>query len=172
MGKTSAKNIDTDKMMQDSSDYIDSVNTQANRDKAVALYESSKQKLSTLTSNMSCSFNKFNVNKAQRVTYEVRVVTKDGIKGSGTAIALSSNGKLVTAYHNIDSYKSILVIDSEANKYNATVGHISAKNDLAYLYIDTKDKPFVPLAKETELGEDIYLLSYENLLLKGIVSQV
>ena len=169
--KASAKNIDTDKIIQDSSDYIDSINTQANRDKAAALYESSKQELSALTSNMSCSFNKFNVKKAQIVTYEVRVVTKDNVRGSGTAIALTGSGKLVTAYHNIDSYKSIIVIDSEAKEYNATVGKISIKNDLAYLYIDVKDKPFVTLAKDTELGEDIHLLSYENLLLKGILSQ-
>ncbi|MEA2019074.1 MAG: serine protease, partial [Campylobacterota bacterium] len=161
----------TDKIIKDGSDYIDSINTQDNRDKAVVIYKSSKEKLSELTYNISYPFNKFNVEQAQRVTYEVRVVTKDGVKGSGTAIALSSSGKLITAYHNIDSYKSIVVIDSQANEYNATVGDISAKNDLAYLYIDTKDKPFVTFAKDTKLGDDIYLLSYEDILLKGIVSQ-
>ena len=169
--KNTAKNIDTDKLIKDSSDYVDSINTKENRDKALIIYESSKKKLSELTSNISCSFNKFNVKKAQQVTYEVRVKTKKGITGSGTAIALSSTGKLVTAYHNIDSYKSILVIDSESNEYNATVGHISIKNDLAYLYIDTKNKPFVSIAKDTKLGDDLYLLSYDNLLLKGIVSK-
>lgn len=146
--KASAKNVDTDKIIQDSSDYIDFINTQANRDKAVALYESSKQELSALTSNVSCSFNKFNVKKAQRVTYEVRVTTINNIKGSGTAIALTSSGKLVTAYHNIDSYENIVVIDSDANEYNATVGDISIKNDLAYLHIEVQGKPFVTLAKK------------------------
>ena len=169
--KTTAKSINTDKIIQNSSDYINSVNTQETRDKAVAIYKSSKEKLSELTSNVSCSFNKFNVKNAQQVTYEVRVITKNGIKGSGTAIALSSGGKLITAYHNIDSYKNIVVVDSDSNEYNATVGHISIKNDLAYLHIEAKDKPFVTLAKNTELGEDIYLLSYDNLLLKGIVSK-
>lgn len=169
--KTTTKNINTDKIIQDGSDYIDSVNTQENRDKAVSIYKTSKEKISTLTSDVFSSLNKFDVRKAQQVTYEVRVTNKDGITSSGTAIALSDSGKLVTAYHNIDSYKHILVIDSEANKYNATVGHVSTKNDLAYLYIDTKDKPFVSFAKETKLGEDIYLLSYDDLLLKGIVSK-
>jgi len=169
--KSTAEHIDTDKIIQDSSNYIDSINTQENRDKAVAIYKSSKEKISELTSNISSSLNKFNVKKAQQVTYEVRIITKDGIKGSGTAIALTRNGKLITAYHNIDSYENILVIDNEANEYNATVGKISTKNDLAYLYIDTKDKPFVTFSIDTKLGDDIYLLSYENLLLKGIVSQ-
>lgn len=121
--------------------------------------------------NRSGSFHKFNVKKAQEVTYEVRVIKRDGTAGSGTAIALSSSGKLVTAYHNIDSYKSIVVIDNKGNKYKAKVGHISIDNDLAYLYINTKNKPFVHFAKSIQLGDDIYILSYENILLKGIISQ-
>lgn len=169
--KAKAKDIDTDKIIKDGSDYIESLNTQENRDKAVFIYKSSKQKLSQLTSNISCTLNKFNVKNAQQVSYEVRVINKDNTKGSGTAIAITSNGTLVTAYHNIDSYKSIVVIDSDSNEYNATVGNISIKDDLAYLYIETTNKPFVTLAKNTQLGDDIYLLSYDNLLLKGIVSK-
>jgi len=164
-------NISFDKSWEYLKKTAKDLDTQENRDKALIIYESSKQKIKELTSNVSCSFNKFNVKKAQQVTYEVRVKTKNGMAGSGTAVALSSTGKLITAYHNIDSYKSILVIDSESNEYNATVGHISIKNDLAYLYIDTKNKPFVSLAKNIELGDDVYVLSYDNLLLKGIISK-
>jgi len=169
--KNSVKNIDTDKILKDSSDYIDSVNTQENRDKATALYNSSKEELSALGSNMSCLINKFNVKKAQKVTYEVRITTNTGITSSSTAIALSSRGKLVTAYSNIDSYKSIVVIDSDAKEYNATVGKMSLEDDLAYIYIDVKDIAFITLAKNTELGENIHQLSYDNFLLKGILSQ-
>ena len=51
--KATTKNIDTDKLIQDSSDYIDSINTRENRDKAVAMYKSSRQKISEFTSNVS-----------------------------------------------------------------------------------------------------------------------
>jgi S1-C subfamily serine protease len=169
------ENIDNNDSFTKSWEYLKKTakdfDTPANRDKALIVYESSKKKFKELASNVSCSFGKFNVKKAQLVTYEVRVKTKKGISGSGTAIALSSTGKLITAYHNIDSYESIIVIDSESNEYNATIGHISTENDLAYLYIDTKAKPFVTFANEVELGEDIFILSYDDLLLKGIVSK-
>ncbi len=123
-----------------------------------------------LTLNLFGS-DKFNVKKAQEVTYEVKVTTLDNKVSSGTAIALSSDGKLITAYHNIDAYKIITIVDFRGKEYSATVGKISVKNDLAYLYIDVTQIPYVKLANDLSLGDDVYMLSYDNLLLKGIISQ-
>ncbi len=114
----------------------------------------------------------FNIKQAQSVTYEVKITNDNNISGSGTAVAISSDGTLITAYHNIETYKSIKVIDNNSKEYAARVGNISVDNDLAYLYIDAKNIPYAKLSNELELGKDIYMLSYENLLLAGIVSQI
>ena len=135
-----------------------------------------KNKLNNITDDtlqkLSEKLHYFNVQKAQAVTYELKVLTKKDQTRLATAVAVTSDGSLLTAYHNLDSYKHITVIDNLGQEYNATVGKISAKNDLAYIHIKAKDIPFAPLAKSTRLGEEIHLLSYENFLLEGIVSQL
>jgi len=151
--------------------YSKDINSKENREKLQVLYSQASKRVISATSDIAASFHKFNVKAAQAVTYTVKVITKDNITGYGTAVAISANGKLVTAYHNIDSYKKITVFSQDHKSYTVKVGKISAKNDLAYLYIDTKEIPYVKMAKKTQLGEDVYILGYENLLLKGIISK-
>ena len=115
--------------------------------------------------------NIFNPQQAQTITYKVKVTDDNNQIVLGTAVSLSSDGKLITAYHVIDTQKNITVINNKGISYKAKLGKVSLKNDLAYLYIDAKNIPFVKLANKTVLGENIYILSYDNLLLKGIVSK-
>lgn len=50
---------------------------------------------------------------------------------------------------------------------------VSKEDDLAFLQIDVKDIAYAKFAKKKpELGDDIYLLSAEPLLLKGIISKI
>ncbi|MCK9490733.1 MAG: serine protease [Sulfurimonas sp.] len=121
----------------------------------------------------SISIHAFDVKIAQKLTYRLDVQTVDGIKGLGTAVAISSDGKLITAYHNVDSAKSVVVVDYKGNQHNVTIGEISVEHDLAYLYIEAKEISFAKLSTTTpKLADDIHVLSYDNLLLKGIVSKV
>ncbi len=166
-----SKDINTSKLLNASKEYLQHIDSKENREKLKALYTQASNKIRSTTSDIACSFHKFNVKAAQAVTYTVKVTTKDNKTGYGTAVAISSNGKLVTAYHNIDSYKQIIVLSQDHQQYSVKVGKISIKNDLAYLYIDAKEIPYVKMAKKTQLGEDVYILGYENLLLKGIISK-
>lgn len=127
--------------------------------------------LALLTTLLSAS--EFNVNEVKKYIYKIEVVNKNDIKGIGSAVALSSNGKLITAYHGIKSIKSIKAIDYLGNSFPVTLGKISAKNDLAYLHIDTTDIPFAKIAiQDTKWSEEVYIINSASLLLKGIVSKL
>lgn len=146
------------------------------RSTADCLDSLSTKDLSTLRDNalnkLNEKLNYFNLQEAQAVTYEVRVLTTKNATVKGTAVALTSDGTLITRYHTIGSYKNITVINSKGQKYDATVGKISVANDLAYLHIKVKDIPFATLADSITLGEEIHFLSYQNLLLQGIASKI
>ncbi|MFT5662164.1 MAG: hypothetical protein ACI9TV_002812 [Sulfurimonas sp.] len=162
--------INITELLRSTADYLDDfsakdLNITSITNKLNSITDDTLQKLSAKLSY-------FNVEKVQSVTYEVKVTTKKGIEASVTAVALTSYGTLVTAYHNVEAYKKITVVDYQGKKYSATIGKISAENDLAYLHIKAKNIPFTTLANHTLLGEEIYLLSYESLLLEGIVSQI
>ena len=186
----------TENFLKMGSAYIKKINTQANRDKAVELYKNSTQKVSDLAvqglieiycSKEATQEDKYkciywssiakkeavNIKKLQQVTYKLNIKTIDDKEGTATAVALSSDGKLITAYHNIDSAKNIVAVDNKGNKYNATIGKISESNDLAYIYIDAIDISFANLSmQEEKLANDVYILNNENLLLKGILSKI
>ena len=157
-------------LLRSSADYLDNlsakdINITHLRNEMKSITDNTLQKLGK-------KLRYFNVEEAKSVSYEVRVTTPKGITTSSTAVALTSDGTLITAYHNVESYKKISVVDYQGREYSASVGKISLVNDLAYLHIKAKDIPFTQLAKNTLLGEEIHLLSYESLLLKGIVSQI
>ena len=166
--------IDTDDIINLGKSYLKSYSSDENKEKVKLLYKDVKDKINKFTSeNIVDKFeNRFDVKKAQEITYEVKVIKKNNTIRSGTAIEINKDGKLITAYHYIVSYKDIKIVGSNSMEYNVTVGKVSIDNDLAYLYIDVKDIPFVRLADNIDLGEDIYLLSYDNLLLTGIISQI
>lgn len=117
-------------------------------------------------------FASFYVREAQSVTYEVKVTTRKDIKSSGTAVAIASNGTLITTYHNIARYKKIEVVNDQGKTFPVRVGKVSLDHDLAYLYIDAKNIPYAKVAKDSKLGQDVYILSHDGLLLSGIASQV
>ena len=114
----------------------------------------------------------FDVKEAQAVTYKVEVLTNNNEHNGGTAVALSSDGKLVTAFHVIDDYKSIKLVTHSGQEYKATVGKVSVKNDLAFLHIDAKDIPYAHLREQKRLGERVYVLSFEDLLLSSNIAQI
>jgi len=114
----------------------------------------------------------FDVKEAQAVTYKVEVFTNNHEDNSGTAVALSSDGQLITAFHVIDDYKSIKLIAHSGKEYNATVGKVSQKNDLAFLYIDAKNIPYAQLTGQKRLGQRISILSYDDLLLSADIAQI
>jgi len=98
-----SKDINTSKLLNYSKEYLQHIDSKENREKLKALY--------TQTSNKITS-------TASAISYK--------------AVAISSSGKLVTAYHNINSYKQITVISQEHKQYSVKVGKISIKNDFRY----------------------------------------
>lgn len=115
----------------------------------------------------------FNVQEVNKYIYKIEVLSTNDINSTGSAVALSSDGKLITAYHGVDSIKSIRAIDYKGNTYNVTLGKVSVVNDLAYIHINAKDIEYAPIAKNSiEWAEDVYVLNSEKLLLKGIVSKI
>ncbi|OIP55236.1 MAG: hypothetical protein AUK54_04220 [Helicobacteraceae bacterium CG2_30_36_10] len=115
---------------------------------------------------------KFNVNDAKKSTYTLKVTSLDGTQGFGTAVAIADNGKLITAYHNISDAKLITAIDYKGNEYSVTMGKISFINDLAYLYVDTKNNYYSKMSHSLNLADEVYVLSYDNFLLKGMLSHI
>ena len=104
------------------SKYIKSVDTQANRDKAINLYNDSADKMrdfavkglieiycskeATQEDVQKCTYwsNKaksrsIDVDKLKQITYKLNIQAVDGKEYIGSAVALSKDGKLVTAYH-------------------------------------------------------------------------
>lgn len=148
-----SKNFDSTQLLEIGTLYLQSINNQENKDKVIEIETKLKKIVQGTFTTINSKKNHFNVQKAQSLTYEVRVLTKDGTNGSGTAIALSSDGKLITAYHNIHSYQTITVIDNHGNEYIPSIGKISIKNDLAYLHIPVKNIAYANIAKDIKLGD-------------------
>lgn len=110
---------------------------------------------------------------AQKYTYKLNIHKSNGEYGFATAVAISNNGKLITAFHNINNSSSITATDYKGKVFSVKLGNISIKDDLAYIHINTNNIPYSKLDIHTpKLGNDIYLLNSENLLLKGIISKV
>ena len=164
--------VDSSELLKLGSSYLEVLASQENQEKVTEIQNKMKEMATKTFKTLQSKMIHFNIQEALKSTYTVKVTTKDDTTGYGTAVALSSDGKLITAYHNISSYKTIIIIDNEGKKYTPKVGNISVQNDLAYLYIDVKHIPYVKIATDVTLGEDLYLLSYEKLLLTGKVSQI
>ncbi|QOP46773.1 S1 family peptidase [Sulfurimonas paralvinellae] len=113
----------------------------------------------------------FHVQKAEAVTYKVVVENKDNTLSYGSAVAISSKGKLITAYHVIEGYVGEIIVQHAKKRYKARVGQVSVANDLAFLYIPADNIPYAKLDTNVTLGDELYLLGGENILLKGMVSK-
>jgi len=170
--KSVLSEIDSDELLKIASAYLEVLTSQENKDKANDIQNKIKEMTANTLKTIKSKIKHFNVQDALDITYKVKVLTNNDSTGFATAIALNSDGKLITAYHNIDSYKKITVIDNKGNEYTPKIGSISAKNDLAYLYIDVENIPYAKIAPDVKLGDKLYLLSHEKLLLTGIASQV
>lgn len=114
----------------------------------------------------------FNAKTVRAVTYRVINLTKEGEIESGTAVAVSKEGELVTALHVIEDYRTITVRGSNGKEYNATLKAISEKNDLALLHIDVKGIPYAHPSHQKSLNQRIYLLSGDALLVRGRIAQI
>ncbi len=112
----------------------------------------------------------FKLSKSQLFHLEVTTIANETSLGS--AVALDGEGKLVTAYHVIDDAVSIKAVDSDGREFIASIGKVSQKDDLAYLYIKTQDNAFAEISKnDPKWSENIYALSGDGVLLKGIISK-
>lgn len=110
-----------------------------------------------------------------------------GASGTGTGVAIASNGLIVTNYHVIDGANTINVkgINGDFSKsYIAKVLTFDEKNDLAIIKIDDVSfstlgtPPFSIKSVTSEVGSDIFVLGYpltatmgdEIKLTNGIIS--
>lgn len=113
------------------------------------------------------------IEKLKRVTYQLKIVNEDNTTAVGRAVALSRTGKLVTAYHNIESAKSIVAVGYKGLIHDVTLGKISSQNDLAYIYADVKNADFVKISSQSnKIGDKVYVLNAVNILDEGTVSKV
>ena len=163
--------IDSEKLLEEGSEYIQSIKSHVTKEKALKLYEDSISNVEEYTSNIATMLSKFSVEKAKLVTYDVQVKKSANEFASGTAVAISSDGQLITAHHVVNNFESISVINSKGERFNAEIGKVSVADDLAYLHIKANKIAYAPIQQKGSLGDDIYVLSHKNLLLKGIIAQ-
>lgn len=109
------------------------------------------------------------LNKSKVLQVEVLTIFNDVVKGS--AVVISNDGLLVTAYHVIDSSKEIIVVASDGKNYPATVGKVSVVNDLAYLHVEDLKIESTKISLDTKWNEPVYSISGDGLLLKGIIAK-
>lgn len=189
-------NNQTNTLAQRTYNFYNNLNIPQKTAKAQEIYQNSKHKIRDLAVNglidIHCSkelseedkkecvyWSKqarakiVDVEKLKKVTYQLEIKNDDNIVVLASAVALSRDGKLVTAYHNIDLAKSIIAIDYKGTEYKVSVGKVSAENDLAYLYIDGKNIDFTKVSLQKNiLGDKFFILNSENLLLEAMVSKV
>ena len=82
--------------------------------------------------------------------------------GSGTCFAVRPDGVLLTAYHVIQSAKSIGVQFPDGFPMVAKLGKFSEANDLAVLHINSPTPHFLPLAPtgSVNVGDQVFTLGY------------
>ncbi|EHP28737.1 secreted protein [Sulfurimonas gotlandica GD1] len=119
--------------------------------------------------NLSLTANSLESNKSK--VLQVKVISIADEEAYGSAVIVSNNGDLVTAYHVINNAKNVEVIDASGKSHSAIIGKVSVEDDLAYLHIKDFTQAPAKLDNNTSWSEDIYSLSGEGLLLKGIVSK-
>ena len=174
--ETLVKELDTDELIKIGEEYIDSVSLETDKDKASEKAQEIQDKIQEMAEKtfktMKSKVRHLNVEEARNITYEVKVLTQEDGVLHGTAVALSRDGKLITRYSTIDRYKEIIIIDSRRNAYTPKVGKISRENDLAYLYINVMNIPYVSTAGRVEKGEKLYSLNYEGILLSGVAVNI
>ncbi|MBC8237223.1 MAG: trypsin-like peptidase domain-containing protein [Helicobacteraceae bacterium] len=113
------------------------------------------------------------IEKLKQVTYQLKIQTEDNTISVATAVALSRNGKLVTAYHNIDAAKSIVAVDYKGAEYNVKLGEVSVENNLAYLYAEVKNIDFAKISLQKNIpGDKVFILNAKNFLLEAMVSKI
>ncbi|WP_372998357.1 serine protease [Sulfurimonas sp.] len=110
---------------------------------------------------------KLNKNKV----LQVKITTIADSNSYGSAVIVSNNGDLVTAYHVIYDAKNVTVIDSSGKSHSAIIGKVSVEDDLAYLHVKDFTQAPAQLYNNTSWSEEIYSLSGEGLILKGIISK-
>ena len=94
-----------------------------------------------------------------------REVSNQG-KFSGTGVALTSEGYLVTSYHLIQGADSLIVEGHDKHRYRAEAVYSDRKHDLAILRITEAGfagfgrLPYAVKATEADLGERVYTLGY------------
>lgn len=98
--------------------------------------------------------------KARSSVYAIQ-----GDNGSGSAIAISSDGKLLTAYHVIENNPNLrtYITDSQTNltEIPVRIVSISTETDLALLSID-RQIGYMDLAEveDKDVGSDVYAVGY------------
>jgi serine protease Do len=115
---------------------------------------------------------KQNQRVVNRILKDIDPTTKPALeagnqgKFSGTGVALTSDGYLVTSYHVIQDADSLVVEGHDKHRYRAEAVYSDRKHDLAILRITEKGftgfgrLPYAVKATEADLGERVYTLGY------------
>ncbi|MDF1874156.1 trypsin-like peptidase domain-containing protein [Sulfurimonas sp. SAG-AH-194-I05] len=170
--KNLLQEVDADDLLKIGSSYLKLMRDEDPKGKAIEVQDKLTEMATKTLKKMKLKIRHLNIQEAQDTMYEVKVLTNEGLVRSATAVALNSTGKLMTSYRALAHYKKISVIDTKGNVYDVRVGRVSAINDLAYLYINSKNAPYVTLGSDVKVGEHLYILRYDGLLLSVRASQM
>lgn len=110
----------------------------------------------------------------------IEVTESNGTMSSGSGFYVSSDGKLVTNYHVIETAKSIKIINNSNESYTGSVTILGydIDKDIALLKINKTVDTYLTLgdSNNIKVGEKIYAIGspegYQNTLSDGIVSAV
>ena len=83
-------------------------------------------------------------------------------KGFGTGFFVTSDGRLITAYHVVEGASRIIIKLADGSQYEATVDRIDMQNDLAILETKHYTEEFLELesAKKLSLGQTVFTLGF------------
>ena len=92
----------------------------------------------------------------------------------GTGFIVSNDGHIVTAYHNIQNKKQVLILLSEPNHYEtAEVVRVDAKKDLALLKTKLTGKALrISPWNEVPIGLEVYAIGYPQPDFQGMSRKI
>lgn len=111
----------------------------------------------------------------QVAAYKEAVVVVSTGDGKGTGFSISDKGTILTNYHVIEGYESVMVFFPEGQRYSATVTRTFPDIDLAILEVRGEDLPYLVLAEQTHFDEHEAItfignpLSFSGIANKGYV---
>lgn len=91
---------------------------------------------------------------------------------SGSGVALTTDGLILTAYHVVKGAKKI-TIQTNSEKFSAKVVQIDSANDIALLKCEGSFKACpITSSKDIHLGQSVFTIGYPNINLQGYSPKV